>query len=54
MVFSRARSERIAEDRSGLTCWMLIGYVLELIADGRVRTQYCADISWDDPESNRA
>jgi len=54
MVFSRARSERNAEDRSGLTCWMLMGHMLKLIADGRVRTQFCADISWGDPESNRA
>jgi hypothetical protein len=54
MVFSRAQSERNLEDCAGRTCCMLIGHRLKLIADGRVGTQYCADISWGDPESNRA
>jgi hypothetical protein len=54
MVFTGARSERVAENRAGRTCSKLMGQRLLLIADGRVGTQYCADISWGDPESNRA
>jgi hypothetical protein len=54
MVFSRARAERNVEDRTGITCRMLVGLVLILIASGREKTQYCADISWGDPEPKRA
>jgi len=54
MVFSRARSERNLEDRTVRTCGMFMGYMRKLIADSRVRTQYCTDISWGDPESTRA
>ena len=54
MVFSRARSERNVEDCAGRSCCMLMDLMLNLIADGRVRTQYCADISWGDPDRIRA
>ena len=54
MVFSRARSERNVEDCAGRICSMFMDLMLKLIADGRVRTQYCSDISWSDPGSNRA
>ena len=54
MVFNCARLERRVEDCIGAACWILMGLMLKLIANGRVRTQYCSDISWGDPEPKRA
>ena len=50
MVFSGARSERNVEDCVGLTCRVLIDLMGDFSATGRVRTQYCADISWGGPK----